>query len=134
MSRVKGEGKRAAKARHTRQRMLEAARGLFVEQGYGSTAMQDVADRAGVAVQTLYFTFGTKRSLLKELVDVTVAGDLESIATMDRPWFQQVLAAETADAQLRLQVQGVREIAERMAAISEVLRTAATLDPEIADL
>jgi AcrR family transcriptional regulator len=114
--------------------MLEAARELFVEQGYGATALQDVADRAGVAVQTIYFTFGNKRSLLKELVDVTIAGDDEPVATMDRPWFQDAMAAETADAQLRAHVHGARLVMERVAVIIDVLHTAAAVDPELAAL
>ncbi len=132
MIRVKRESKRAEKARQTRQRMLGAARELLIEQGYGATAMQDIADRAGVAVQTLYFTFGNKRSLLKELVDISIAGDQEPVATMDRPWFRDVLAADTADAQLLAHVHGSRQVLDRVAAITEVLRTAAKTDPEIA--
>jgi AcrR family transcriptional regulator len=134
MRRVNGEGKRAAKARETRRRMLEAAHELFVEHGYGATALQDIADRAGVAVQTIYFTFGNKRSLLKELADVSIAGDDEPVATMDRPWFRDALAAETADAQLRAHVQGTRQILDRVAPITEVLRSAVAMDPEIAGL
>ena len=53
------ENKRSEKARLTRQRIRDAAYDLFVEHGYGVTALQDVADRAGVAVQTIYFVFGT---------------------------------------------------------------------------
>jgi len=132
MMRVKSESKRAEKARHTRQRMLGAARELLIEQGYGATAIQDIADRAGVAVQTIYFTFGNKRSLLKELVDVSIAGDQEPVATMDRPWFRDVLATGTADAQLRAHVHGSRQVLDRVAAIAEVLRIAAKTDPEIA--
>src|SRR5216684_907248 len=133
MMRVKSESKRAEKARHTRQRMLGAARELLIEQGYGATAIQDIADRAGVAVQTIYFTFGNKRSLLKELVDVSIAGDQEPVATMDRPWFRDVLATGTADAQLRAHVHGSRQVLDRVAAITEVLRAAAKTDPEIAE-
>lgn len=107
---------------------------LFVEQGYGATTLQDVADRAGVAVQTIYFTFGTKRSLLKQVVDTSIAGDDEPIATMERPWFRAALAAGTADEQLRLLVHGTGEIMGRIAPISEVLRTAAAIDPEVAGL
>ncbi|WP_433179856.1 TetR/AcrR family transcriptional regulator [Actinoallomurus sp. CA-150999] len=134
MSQVKGEDKRARKAKETRGRMLEAARELFVQRGYGATSLQEIADRAGVAVQTIYFTFGNKRVLLKELVDVSIAGDHEPIATMDRPWFQEALAAETADAQLRLHVHGTRGILERVAPIIEMLRAATLADPGIAEL
>ncbi|MFU8850402.1 TetR/AcrR family transcriptional regulator [Micromonospora sp. SL1-18] len=134
MSEVKGKDKRASKAGETRRRMLEAARELFVQRGYGATALQEIADRAGVAVQTIYFTFGNKRTLLKELVDVSIVGDHEPIATMDRPWFHEALAAENAGAQLRLHVQGTRGILERIAPIIEMLRAAAAADPGIAEL
>ncbi|MEV0701767.1 helix-turn-helix domain-containing protein [Saccharopolyspora sp. NPDC050389] len=134
MSSVNKGGKRAEKARQTRLRMLQAAGELFVERGYGATPLQDVADRAGVAVQTIYFTFRNKRNLLKEVVDTAIAGDDEPIATMDRPWFREALEAETAEAQLRAHVAGTRQIMERVAAITEVLRIAAATDPEVTEL
>jgi AcrR family transcriptional regulator len=134
MGQVRGSGKQADKARQTRRRMLEAARELFVQRGYGATTLQDIADRAGVAVQTIYFTFGNKRTVLKELGDITIAGDDAPVATMDRPWFRDALAAETADAQLRALVHGARSILERIAPLTEVFRTAATTDPQIATL
>ncbi|MFF2778527.1 TetR/AcrR family transcriptional regulator [Streptomyces sp. NPDC058052] len=132
MADVKGTGKRALKAQQTRRRILEAARELFVERGYGATMLQDVATQAGVAVQTIYFVFGNKRNLLKELVDLAIAGDQEPVATMDRPWFREALAAETSDAHLRAHVRGTREILERVAPILKMVDTAALADPEVA--
>ena len=132
MAQRKGEQKRVRDAPQTRKRMLEAARELFVRNGYGATTLKEVADRAGVAVQTIYFTFGNKRVLLKELVDVAIAGDLEPVATMDRPWFQEAVAAPAAEAHLRLHVGGTRRILERVAPIVEMLRAAAAADPAIA--
>lgn len=134
MSQVNSENKRVRKPKETRRRMLEAARELFIQRGYGATALQEIADRAGVAVQTIYFTFGNKRVLLKELADVSIAGDDEPIATMDRPWFHEALAAETAEAQLRIHVHGTTRILERVAPIIEMLRAAALADPGIAEL
>lgn len=128
------KGKRAEQARQTRRKIVEAARELFIERGYGAAALQDIADRAGVAVQTIYFTFGNKRTLLKELGDITIAGDDEPVATMDRPWFRDALAAGTAAEQLRGLVHGARKVLERIAPIVEVLRTAATVEPEVAAL
>lgn len=125
------ESKRSERARQTRMRMLQAALDLFVEHGYGATTLQDVASRAGVAVQTIYFTFGNKRTLLKELADVSIAGDDEPIATMDRPWFKNALAAETAEEQLRAHVRGSRKVLERVAPVLEVIRGAMATDPEI---
>jgi AcrR family transcriptional regulator len=131
---VKRVTKRSQRAAETRRRILDAARKLFVANGYGATNLQEVADRAGVAIQTIYFVFGNKRKLLKELVDVTIAGDDEPIATMGRPWFREAIAADTADALLRAHVRGTCEILHRVAAITEMVATAAASDAEIAQL
>ncbi|WP_410573538.1 TetR/AcrR family transcriptional regulator [Amycolatopsis sp. cmx-4-61] len=132
MEQRKSGPKAPRNATQTRERMLTAARELFVRNGYGATTLKEVADRAGVAVQTIYFTFGNKRVLLKELVDVAIAGDLAPVATLDRPWFREALAAPAAEAQLRLHVRGTRGILERVAPIVEMLRAAAAADPALA--
>jgi AcrR family transcriptional regulator len=134
MVHAKSEGKRAQKAKETRGRILRAAHELFVRHGYGATALQDIADEAGVAVQTIYFTFHNKRTLLKELVDVTIAGDDEPIATMDRPWFREALTAETAAEHLRLHLHGTRQTLERVAPIVEMVSAATAADPDVAAL
>ncbi|GAA2033870.1 TetR/AcrR family transcriptional regulator [Catenulispora yoronensis] len=127
-------GKQAEKARQTRRRVLGAAEELFVERGYGVTTLQEVADRAGVSVQTIYFTFRNKRTLLKELADVVVAGDDEPIPTMERAWFTAAMAAPTADEQLRAHVEGAVGVASRSSAIFDVLRTAAAQEAELAEM
>ena len=66
---------RADRARQTRRRMLDRARELFVTEGYAATTMERIADEAGVAVQTLYYTFRTKGQLLREVIEVTAAGE-----------------------------------------------------------
>lgn len=134
MGAVKRVDKRAERARQTRRKIFDAARELFVERGYGASSLQDVADRAGVAVQTIYFVFGNKRTLLREMVDVYVAGDEEPVATMDRPWFQEAMAAATAEEHLRLHVHGTRLVLDRVAAIAIMVEIASATDPEIASL
>jgi AcrR family transcriptional regulator len=134
MTDVKRLNKRAEKAKQTRQRILAAASDLFIEHGYGATNLQEVAARAGVAVQTIYFVFGNKRTLLKELVDATIAGDDEPVATMNRPWFRDTLAAETADTQLRAHIAGTRKVLERVAPITQMVTAAAATDVEVAEL
>ncbi|MGN9846318.1 TetR/AcrR family transcriptional regulator [Nonomuraea sp. H19] len=134
MSDVKRTSKRAQKAQETRRRILQAALELFLQAGYGATNLQDVADKAGVAVQTIYFVFGNKRALLKELVDVTIAGDDEPVATMDRPWYTAALAAGTAQDMLHAYVAGTTSVLERVAPIGRVLQAAAASDPEVAAL
>jgi AcrR family transcriptional regulator len=125
-------GKQAQRSRETRRRIVAAARDLFTGHGYGATTLQEVADRAGVAVQTIYFVFGNKRSLLKEVVDTSIAGDDEPVATMDRDWFRAAVAARTAQEQLRELIHGTGQIIERTAPVMEVVRTAMAIDPEVA--
>src|SRR3954452_22905822 len=84
---------RADQAVATRRRVVDAAGRLFTQHGYAATTLQRVADEAGVAVQTVYFHFGNKRTLLKELVDLASAGDDQPVALLDRPWVQQLRSA-----------------------------------------
>jgi AcrR family transcriptional regulator len=125
---------RAEKAQANRQRMRAAAQTLFTSRGYSATSMQAIADEAGMAVQTLYFTFRTKRAVLSELLDVAIAGDDEPVPTLERP---RVLAAiDNPDpvAQLRELAGIAREIYERVAPVLQVVAHAAPGDPEIHEL
>ena len=81
-------GPRAARARETRQRMVDAARRLFVERGYLPTTMSAIAQVAGVAIQTLYLSFGSKAGGLAATLDTTNAGDDAPVPVLDRPWVQ----------------------------------------------
>ncbi|MCX5065707.1 TetR/AcrR family transcriptional regulator [Micromonospora lupini] len=132
MDTVKRPDKRAERSRRTREKVVAAARELFVAQGYGATSLQEVADQAGVAVQTVYFVFRNKRTLFKDVVDTSIAGDTEPIATMDREWFRAACAEPTAAGQLRAHVHGTREILGRVAPIMPLIAAAAATDPEIA--
>jgi hypothetical protein len=67
------------------------------------------------------------------LVDVEVAGDTGPVATLDRPWVAQAMAAPPAE-MLRRLVTAAAEIHARVTPVLEVVRSAAATDPEIADL
>src|SRR5689334_15071718 len=75
-----------------RQTIRDAAEKLFLAQGYAATSIAAIAEEAGVAPETVYATFKNKRALLKELIDVRVAGDDEPIAINDRPWLDEIRA------------------------------------------
>ena len=69
-SSVKPESSRAARmAAQTRADILDAARVLFVRDGYSATSIADIAQEANVAVQTIYSRLGSKRAILMALVD-----------------------------------------------------------------
>jgi AcrR family transcriptional regulator len=125
---------RAEKARQTRTRMLDSAEALFTERGWARTTVEDIARSAQVGVQTVYFTFGNKRALLKEVLDTAIAGDTDPVATLDRPWAREILAEPDPAAQLALQAAGARRILERAAPLLEAVRAAAPSEPELAAL
>ena len=52
----------------TRRKLLEAARDLFSEQGFGNTSTRHIAAQAGVPEAALYRHFGSKAGLFREAV------------------------------------------------------------------
>jgi AcrR family transcriptional regulator len=136
---------RREKALATRRRMLRAARDLFCERGYTGTTMELVAERAGVAVQTLYFTFHSKSAILEEAVGASIMGferwDPRVEAAVNEgprkalaehhPWFPKFMEAETQTAALTVVVQASLEIFERVAPLIVVQSSAAASDPQV---
>jgi AcrR family transcriptional regulator len=118
------DGRRQRSAR-TRARIIDTATRLFLDQGYLATTIEAIAEHAGVAVQTVYYVFGTKPKLLAAVLDVTIAGDPEPVTTLQRPWVEQ-LRAETnpAHAVERL-VDASVAIVARTSPVYEVVRQAA---------
>jgi len=123
---------RAEKARLTRRRVVAAAAELFLDQGYGATKLDQVAARAGVAVQTVYFHFGNKATLLKEALDVAAVGDDEPVALLDRPWLEEVAAEPNPVRVIELWTAGGREILERVGSLLAVVRGSVGSDSDLA--
>lgn len=85
---------RADAARRTRGLVVDAARKLFLDQGYGSTSVAQIARVAGVSGQTVYNVFGTKADLLKQVYDVTLVGDDEPVPFAQRPEVRALMLIE----------------------------------------
>ena len=125
--------RRTEQARATRRRIIECARALFLQQGYAATTLDQIATRAGVAVQTVYFHFGNKRTVLKEVMDVLAVGDDAPIPLLDRPWVQQVRDEPDARRALGIWLRNSRVIFGRVAPMLSIVRDAAGADPEMAE-
>lgn len=126
----RGKTTRAERARQTRQRMLDSAGELFISDGYAATTMERIADHAGVAVQTLYYTFRSKGQLLCEVVEVTAAGDEDAAPVARRAWVQDMLAATSGQRVLALAVEHGADIFVRAAPLWPAVAAAAT-DPHV---
>src|SRR5918997_316579 len=53
----------------TRSVILDVARRQFAERGFAAAAVRPIAQEAGISLQTLYSTFGSKQGLLLALGD-----------------------------------------------------------------
>jgi AcrR family transcriptional regulator len=125
--------RRGDRAATTRRRIVAAARELFLADGYAATTLQAVAERSGVAVQTVYFHFGNKRTVLKHVVDVAATGDDEPVALLDRPWVTRMREAPDAPAAIAVWCEVSVEIYDRIAPIMRVVREASGSDPDMAE-
>lgn len=105
---------RQEKAAATRRRMLQAAYGLFCEQGYRATTMDQIAEKAGVAVQTLYFTFHTKDEMFQEVHEWTVLGD-EAIPPPRQAWYIAAVVTPSLPDAIHHIANGVIGISRRVA-------------------
>jgi AcrR family transcriptional regulator len=77
--------RRQAQARDAKLAIIRAAHDLFVERGYGRTTMTDVAEAAGVSVESVYASFRNKPTLLHRVWDITIGGDDEEVPFHERP-------------------------------------------------
>src|SRR5947209_2923681 len=88
-------------ARQTQLDVLHTAHHLFVARGYGRTTMADIAEAAGVSVDTVYGAFGTKVALLHRVWDITIGGDDEDVVFHERPEIRALRAEPHLATRLR---------------------------------
>ena len=56
------------KVRPVRQAIRDAAIELFSEKGYAATTTREICQRAGITKPVLYYYFGSKEQLFREVV------------------------------------------------------------------
>src|SRR5689334_11940271 len=126
---------RARQAAATRAAVLDAARELFLEQGYGATTIDQIAARAGVSKPTVFTAVGNKQTVLSAVRDVAMAGEDARVAIAERPLAQRIRSEPDQRRALELIVQLFTEMGGRYAKIDAVLRGAAhSGEPELRDL
>lgn len=126
--------RREAQARETRRRILDAAKGLFIEYGYPATTLDEIAQAADTSLPTLYRVFSSKRVLLKTVLDVSFGGDDQPVAFQDRPEVRAARAESDPMAMVRVFARIGREFMERSSGIMYVLATAAQVDADAGEL
>ena len=117
-----------------RAAVVDAARSLFLERGYGATTIEAISELADVPPATVYRLFSSKHGILKSLLDVSIAGDHEDVPMASRPQVQALLSERDPAGQLAGFVAIVVQVNTRIASLYRILVSAAGTDPDAAAL
>ena len=123
-----------ARTRFARAAVVDAARTLFLDRGYGSTTMEAISELADVPPATVYRLFSSKHGILKVLLDMSIVGDDAAIPMAERPQVQSLLRSEDAREQVAGFVKVAADVNERVGPLYRILVSAAGTDPGAAAL
>ncbi|WP_081620508.1 TetR/AcrR family transcriptional regulator [Nocardiopsis potens] len=123
-----GTTRRAAQAQQTRAGIAQAARRLFVAQGWAATTVREVAREAGVSVPTVYAAYGNETGLARALAD---AADLA--AGIPRTAEELEAAGEDPQRQLAAMAACDRRLFEQAGDVIALVREAGRTEPELAE-
>jgi AcrR family transcriptional regulator len=127
-------GRGQARTRLARAAVIDAARTLFLERGYGTTTIESISALADVPPATVYRLFSSKRGILKAILDVSITGDDEAVPLADRPHVRALFADPDPRNQLTGFVAVTADVNSRTAPIYRILASAASTDPDAAAL
>ena len=125
---------RQARTRLARAAVVAAARALFLERGYAATTIEAISDLSDVPPATVYRLFSSKLGILKELFNVSIAGDDEAVPLEARPHVRALIADRDPRKQLAGFVGISRGIMARTEPVYRILVSAAGSDPDAAAL
>src|SRR2546423_12274123 len=126
--------RRREQAAATRRAILDAAQSLFERDGYATTTMEAIAAEASVALKTVYVAFETKSGLLRALWNHLLRGGHDDVPVAEQHRYREILAEPDPERQLRLTVRNSVAVKRRIAGVTEVIRSASSLDRDIGAL
>lgn len=126
--------RRREKARENRVGILDAARRLFLADGYARTSITAVAEEAGVSPDLIYRHFGNKKGLVVELLNYAVTGELDSPKVLEQERVRATLDEPDQRRQLEMFADDIADRVRRAQAIDDVIRSAGEVDAEIAEM
>ena len=123
--------KRDQRAATTRAAILAAAETLFLRDGYARTSMKAIAAQAGVSEKTMYLTFTSKATLLRQVIQLAVRGDEPSTPLAEQPEWRALVAGPAEEIFTRFAARNAT-LMTRTAAVIALGESAASTDPELA--
>jgi len=124
--------RRREKARENRVAILDAARRLFVADGYARTSIAAVAREAGVSPDLVYRHFSNKKGLVVELLNYAVTGELDAPKVLDQDRVRTTLAEPDQRQQVAMFAADIAARVARAQPIDDVIRSAGEVDADIA--
>ena len=124
---------REEQAAQTRARIVAAAGDLFEGNGYARTTIAAIADKAGVAADTVYAAFGTKARILTALIDDRLAPP-GTASVLDRPEAHAVRDEPDQRKQVQAFARDIAQLSERVRPVYEIMRTASAVEPQMAKI
>ncbi|NQX17969.1 TetR/AcrR family transcriptional regulator [Rathayibacter sp. VKM Ac-2857] len=117
----------------TRARILDAAAGLFLTQGYAGTTISQLARDAGTSVQTIYLAIGGKADVLRALTAAMTTGQDSEAGVTEQAWVAAVATETDPEVQLRQLAHHSVALAQRAAPLWNVMAAAAQDDPALGE-
>lgn len=123
---------RRAKAESTRSAVLDHAHRAFLERGYAATTIADIATKAGVSPETIYKSFGGKAGIVRALYERALEGG----GPIPAPVRSDEASESALDGCALIEKWGelTAEVSRLVSPIMLLVRSAASSDPELADL
>ena len=125
---------RREQARARRRVVVVAAKALFERDGFRSTTIAAVAERAGVSAESIYKGFGTKAALAKAVFDLVIAGDDEPVPVWQRSEADAVRAEPDVRRKIMLYSRGLAARQQRSAKVQTLIRDGGHTDQTLAAL
>jgi AcrR family transcriptional regulator len=125
---------RREQAQARRRAVVVAAKALFERDGFRSTTIAAVADRAGVSAESIYKGFGTKAALAKAVFDLVIAGDDEPVPVWRRSEADAIRAEPDVLRKIMLYSRGLAARQQRSAKVQILIRDGGHTDQTLAAL
>lgn len=117
-----------------RARTIAEAATLFATAGFAGTTMEAVAAASGMSVQSIYFNFRNKATLLQAALDAAALGAVHPSPPMESDWYRAAAAEPDAALALAAFVHGNCGILHQTAPLTLAAHAAGASDAAARDL
>jgi AcrR family transcriptional regulator len=107
---------------------------VFLESGFATGSIREIATQAGVSIPTVELLFRTKTQLLKSAIDVAIAGDDDTPGVLERAWTVDASSARNARDLLAIFASVITPAQQRSAGLVLAVFEGARTETELAAL